>query len=195
MDIKDLKNKVGLNEESIHLFDWPKSEKKKIDKKLEANFEILKRVIEFGLSERDKAKIGLKWPLAKAIVSVPDKTNEKLKEIIARQLNVKEIKIKKDKEIKVELDTTMTPELEAEGFSRELARKVQAERKKAGLKKEDIIDLKVYVEKHIKKMLDKHLNFIKERTNSKKVYFVDGELGKKAISFKIKDKKLSIELR
>jgi valyl-tRNA synthetase len=52
-----------VKEESIHLVDWPKSDKKKIDKKLEEEFEVVLKIIESGFAERDKVQIGLKWPL------------------------------------------------------------------------------------------------------------------------------------
>ena len=55
------------------------------------------------------------------------KLSNKVEEIVARQLNVKKIEAKKGKDLTVKLDTKITPELEAEGFARELARKVQAE--------------------------------------------------------------------
>ena len=65
-----LKKKYKLKEESIHLSSWPKPDEKKINKKLEQDMEIVMQIIEKGLAERDKAKIGLKWPLAKATISV-----------------------------------------------------------------------------------------------------------------------------
>ena len=44
-------------------------------------------------------------------------------------------------EFNVELDTNMTPDLEAEGYARNIARGIQALRKKTGLVKEDFIEL------------------------------------------------------
>ena len=43
----------------------------------------------------------------------------------------------------VELDTKISPELEAEGYSREVSRKIQGLRKKSGLIKEDKIILNI----------------------------------------------------
>jgi isoleucyl-tRNA synthetase len=189
---QEWKKKKIVKEESVHLSEWPKVDAKKINKKLEEEFEIVMKIIELGLAKRDEAKIGLRWPLAKAKISADFALNAELEGIIARQLNVKKVEMKKGKELKVELDTKMTPELEAEGYSRELARKVQAERKNASLKKGDLIELKISTDSELKKMLSKNLHFLKERTNSKKLDFVDGKLGGKQISFKIKEKKISI---
>ena len=67
---QELKQKGIVKEESVHLSSWPKSDKKYIDKKLEEEFSVVMKIIEVGLRERDKVQIGLKWPLANAIVSI-----------------------------------------------------------------------------------------------------------------------------
>jgi isoleucyl-tRNA synthetase len=188
---RELKKKSLVKEESIHLSEWPKVEAKKIDEKLEAEFENALKVIEAGLATRDEAKIGLRWPLARAVVHGDFKISEELEEIIAKQLNVKKVEMKKGKELKVELDTKMTPELEAEGYAREFARKVQAERKDAGLRKGDIISLRVSCDKKLREMLKRNIHFLLERTNSRDIEFVDGKLPGKAVDFSIKDKKIS----
>jgi isoleucyl-tRNA synthetase len=180
-----------VKEESIHLSDWPKVEAKKIDKKLEEQFEKVLKIIEMGMAARDEEKIGLRWPLAKLEISADFTLNEELEEIIARQLNVKKVQFKKGKELKVKLDTKMTPELEAEGFAREFARKVQAERKNAGLRKGDMIKLKVKTDKKIKEMLGMNIHFLLERTNSDKIDFVDDKLPGKQFDFEIKGKRIS----
>ncbi len=179
---------------SIHLEEFPKI--RRIDKVLEGEFEHTLQIIETGLAERDKLKIGLKWPLAKAKISTPSvKLNKQLQRIIANQLNVKSIEIKKAKEISVELDIELTPELEAEGYARELSRKVQAFRKKLGLEKKDKIDLLILVDKNFKEVLETNKNFIKERTNSENLEITTDtknkikENFKNKTSFSVKDKK------
>jgi hypothetical protein len=93
------------------------------------------------LSAREKAGIGVRWPLAKAHVTV--KNHELVKEtkkLILQQTNIKHVDLKEGNFV-VELDTNLTPELEQEGFTRELGRRIQALRKKAGLKKNDRIQM------------------------------------------------------
>ncbi|MCH7534663.1 MAG: transposase, partial [Bacteroidetes bacterium] len=51
-------------------------------------------------------------------------------------------------------DLKMNEELEAEGFSREFVRKVQSERKNQGLKRGDLIELKIHSNIKIKKMFE-----------------------------------------
>lgn len=162
------KNKI-VSEESIHLSDWPKYDEKKIDKKLEEAFELALRIIEAGLAKRDKAKIGLKWPLAKATITFDKEISKEFQEIIARQLNVKKLETKKGKELEIKLDTKMTAELEAEGFAREISRKVQALRKEAGLVKKNLIELAIIADEDFRKIIERQKDLIKERTNAKTI--------------------------
>ena len=89
----------------------------------------------------------------------------------------------------VELDAQTTPELEAEGYAREISRQIQAFRKELGLEKSDWINLQLITDEEFKKILEKKIEFIKERTNSKKIIFESKERFKKNIEFKVKEKR------
>ncbi len=193
---QELKKKKIVKEESVHLCSWPRADKKRIDEKLEALFGSAFEVITEGLAARDKADIGLKWPLAKAVVSSDKKLDKKLLEIVMGQLNVKKIELKIGKKISVKLDTKSTPELEAEGYAREMSRQVQAFRKKLGLEKKDRIQTFIITDDKLKKMLELQQEFIKSRTNSKKLEVVttDKERFKNKTGFKIKDKRGEIAI-
>jgi isoleucyl-tRNA synthetase len=200
---QSLRERKIVKEESVHLTDWPKEDISKINRTLNRHFTEIFKIIEAGLAERDKERIGLKWPLAEAIVFVNNpKTIRAYEEIIKKQLNVKSVKtIKSDKEEwKVELDTEMTPELEAEGYAREMLRQVQAFRKELGMKKEDKIELFIFSDDELRNMLEKFREFILERTNSEKLEFLPEnvttvkERFKKNIEFKIKDKRGKIAI-
>tara|TARA_Y100000034_G_scaffold127889_1_gene181512 strand:- start:2595 stop:5423 length:2829 start_codon:yes stop_codon:yes gene_type:complete len=192
---EELWQKMNQKEESVHLTSWEKVDNKKIDKKLESEFEKAMQVIETGLKERDKAQIGLRWPLAKAEVSVDGKLSKDVLEIIARQLNVKSVALKrgKDSMISVKLDMKMTKELEAEGFAREISRKIQAERKQKGLKKGDLVDLVISSNEEGISLLKENEKFIKERTNSKTLKFVDDKNQKGKNVLTIKEKRFGIK--
>ena len=95
---------------------------------------------------------------------------------------------------KVRFDLNMTAELEAEGYMRELVRRVQAERKKIGLKKGELIKLEIGSEKPLAEMIKSHTEFIRERTNSEKVDFVDLDCADDKIEFEIKKKKFFIKI-
>jgi isoleucyl-tRNA synthetase len=187
---ESLWQKMSQKEESIHLCDWPKPDEKRIDGKLEVEFSLALKTIELGLAERDKVKIGLKWPLAKAIVFTKEKISEELQEIIARQLNVKKIEMKKSEENRVELDVTMNLELEAEGFAREIARHIQAARKKAGLVKTNKIELFLSCSVKMRRILEKNIGFLQERTNSENLRFAEGKIPSNAEKVKIKQEEI-----
>jgi len=182
---------------SVHLDSWPKYNKKIIDKKLEDEFMIVTKIIEVGLRERDKVQIGLKWPLASCIINVNNKLNGDLVELIKSQLNIKEAKLnvkKENNEISVKLNTKMTSELEAEGYAREISRKVQAARKNAGFIKEDKIKLCVTIDEKIKKLIENQIDFIKERVNAKEVLMNDsGGKYEHEVEDKIKGKRSIFE--
>ncbi len=197
-DLREKKILKEFKEESIHLSDWPKFDKKLINDKLEKDFEQIFEVIEKGLAERDKEKIGLKWPLKKAVVKTRNKLSKELVEIIKNQLNVKNVEIeinKKNKEVSVSLDTKITPELEAEGYAREISRKIQDSRRKAGFVKRDKIKLAIKTDFETAKLLENQKSFIKERVNAEKILITNNDkLGNYKYEFddKIKDKNISI---
>jgi isoleucyl-tRNA synthetase len=186
---------INGNKNSVHLEKYPKFSKKDINEKILTNMEFARQIVSVGLRERDKVQIGLKWPLGKAIIYSESKLSKETENIVKSQLNVKKIEWKKEKEIKVELDTKMTPELESEGYAREMSRAVQAFRKELGLVKDDEIELAIFSDNELKKMLEGMKKMIIERTNSKKIEFIEGnvttdkERFKKNIEFKIKDKR------
>ncbi len=196
---QELKEKKIAKEESIHLSEWPKADKKKIDSKLELKFKTMLDILEKGLAERDKAQIGLKWPLMKVIIhSKEHQALKDLDELIKSQLNVKkiELKISHDNEIKVELDTKITPELESEGYAREISRTIQSFRKKLGLNKNDRVKTHIITDEKFKKILESQKNFIKDRTNSVELEVVTTgkERFKNKMDFEIKDKRGEIAI-
>jgi len=76
------------------------------------------------------------------------------------------------------LDTTLTPELEAEGFAREIVRRIQSMRKELDLNVEDKISTEIKVDSEQKKALKQWEDYIKKETRSKKITYVDKPAGK-----------------
>ncbi len=64
------------------------------------------------------------------------------------------------------LNKELTPELEAEGFSREVMRRVQSLRKKSGLEKKDRVDLVIKADKELRGRLDKFKEQIMEKVGA-----------------------------
>ncbi len=67
------------------------------------------------------------------------------------------------------LNKELTPELEAEGYSREVMRRVQALRKKSGLQKKDKIVLFIKTDEELVEMLNKFSEQIKEKVGASKL--------------------------
>ncbi|MBR9677004.1 isoleucine--tRNA ligase [Candidatus Woesearchaeota archaeon] len=92
---QNFKTEYSLKDESIHLIDWPKSDTKKIDTALEKNFEIAKEVISSTLAARERASLGIRWPVQKIIIATTNNSVKtavkKLFGAIKQQTNVKEI--------------------------------------------------------------------------------------------------------
>jgi isoleucyl-tRNA synthetase len=66
-----------------------------------------------------------------------------MQQIIADELNVKEVVNELGDEVKIEMDTTLTEELKAEGLARDLIRAIQNARKNAGFSIDDRINLRL----------------------------------------------------
>jgi isoleucyl-tRNA synthetase len=75
-------------------------------------------------------------------------------------------------------DKQLTPELEAEGFAREIVRRIQSMRKELDLDVEDRISTQIKVNQNKITALKKWEDYIKGETRSKKIVFVDKPSGK-----------------
>jgi len=191
--------KLNGKNKSVHLENFPKFDAKKVDIAVLAKMKVVREIVSAGLRERDKAGIGLKWPLGLATIYMKGIENfSKFEKLIKEQLNVKILEWKspasKGTEFVIELNTVQTPELEAEGYAREISRLVQTFRKKLGLEKKDEIRLVISTDEEFAKILKSHEKFLKERTNSSKLELMedDKETFKNGIGFNIKDKRGTI---
>ena len=94
---QNLKEVFMFEEESITHCLWPKFNQKIINSRLEENFVHLSSVIQASLAAREKARIGLRWPVKEIVIITKDKkvsvAIEKLKDILKKQVNVKEVLI------------------------------------------------------------------------------------------------------
>lgn len=161
-------NNFKDKDRSVHLESWVKAEK--FDEKLIVEMEQVRKVVELSLSEREKVGIKIKQPLNELRI-----TNYELKkeyeDLIKDELNVKNIVSKKGEgEIKVELDTEITPELKLEGIKREIVRFVNNLRKDAGLTIQDKAEIYYHSDnKLVNEVFEKFGEDIKKDTLSEKI--------------------------
>ncbi len=246
----DLKEAFNLKQESIHLYAWPECDERFINKKLEANMQTVNTVIQAILSARERAQLGMRWPVKNVLVVSSNeetlKTVKELEGVIKNQANVKEItarasfkdvkevikgdfsklkesfdkktpqiiakfatesskkildRLKKDgkyelkvgkekftilrehliverkypenfletefKDGLIYLNTERNPELDAEGYSREIMRRVQSLRKQAGLEKINRISLYLKVDSELLNMLESWTEKLKEKVGAR----------------------------
>ena len=133
------KNLTG--KESVHLEDYPVSDKKLIDMALNKEMNQVRLIVEKGLSERAKAGIKVRQPLG--LLRYGDvKLHSELEQIIADEVNVREAKWiggNKSELSKPMLDLEITSDLKLEGNAREMIRNIQSLRKKSGFNVDDRI--------------------------------------------------------
>lgn len=131
----------GEDEESVHMATWPEISRQPTfwarlfgrndgREALEA-MEIARNVVSSALEERDKAGIKVRQPLSKLSVPASLKLAQDYLDIIADEVNVKNVERSGDA---IRLDTLLTDALREEGFVRDTVRSIQAFRKEQGLR-------------------------------------------------------------
>jgi len=277
---QNLRGEFKLKEESVHLFSWPEIDEEVIDKELEESMHVISDIVQSALAVREKMQLGVRWPVKELIVATKDTKTisaiEKLRGIIKKQVNVKEIglveslpnikvKVKADysqigpdfgdkapkiiaqltidspetvlkhihqkgkysckidgeivnivsehliitREVPlpyeesifkngfVYINKEMTDDLEAEGFAREIMRRVQASRKKAGLQKSDNISLFIKTNEDLKEILKEWNLVIKEKVGASQFRISELEPSRKHAFIsaeKVKGKEFEIHL-
>ena len=136
---EELYQKMTGSTDSVHLKDWPTAGE--IDHEVLDNMARTRQIITDALALRmqksdTEDQIKIRQPLSKLTYG-GDKLDDFYEQIIADEVNVKQVKHGKE----LTLDKTLTPELKEEGRAREIIRAVQSARKHAGLRQDDEIKL------------------------------------------------------
>jgi isoleucyl-tRNA synthetase len=127
---------------SVHLQSWPASDKTLIDEGLEKDMKLVRTLCQLAHAQRQLVNIKIRQPLSCLDLHCPTKLNPQLLKIIADEVNVKQVNITKLTEnVKVILESTITPELAAEGEYRDLVRNIQVLRKNRSLRIQDRIKI------------------------------------------------------
>jgi len=162
---------------SVHLLEMPLPDEKKIDKKLEQQFEKSKAVTQTVLSIREEQKLRLRWPLKELIiVSKTGKELSKVKKALASSCNVQKVLLEKKKPRKgkyaekefegmqlllnIEADEALKENWELQ----EVRRRVQDLRKQAKLMPGEKAKLRIACSDE--KFLQKYRKEIEESTNT-----------------------------
>jgi isoleucyl-tRNA synthetase len=157
---------LGGGKESVHLEEWPAgqggAQQSRDDEKLIKNMAVVRQLAAVGLAKRAEAKIKVRQPLQSLTIKNETlKNDEKLLEILADEVNVKEILFNAAIEGDAELDVAITPALREEGLLRDVARMVQELRQKAGLEPTDQIALMLDLPEPVRAVIEKHEHALK----------------------------------
>ena len=132
--------KIKNMPESVHLCDWPKVEKKLINKQLEEEMVRVREIVNLGLKERALLGFKVRQPLEEiAVGNLADGLGEECKDLVKEELNVKSFRYDVVMKEKIRLDTEITPELKKEGETRDSIRNFKDLRKNQGLTNQDTI--------------------------------------------------------
>ncbi len=162
---------------SVHLSDWPKPRRTLINKKLETQMDLVRKITALGLKARAQSRIKVRQPLGNFQFSIFNfQIKNNLLDLIKDELNVKEVKLVKklskggdwqiesEGKIKIALNIQITPEFREEGIIREVIRNIQGMRKSAGFRPHHKIRIRYSSGPSLGKALTKWSDFIKEET-------------------------------
>jgi len=134
------KNLTG--EESVHLADFPAADEKIIDKELNEQMQLARRFVKLGLAARAASGIKVRQPLSR--LQINQIISDELIDLIKDEVNVKEVDfsgsvarepgtyVEEEGNWIVGLNVVVHEDLRLEGEARELIRRIQELRKKAG---------------------------------------------------------------
>jgi isoleucyl-tRNA synthetase len=140
---EELYQKMTGSGESVHLLNYPQSVE--IDDGVLSNMARTRQIITDALALRmhrsdTEPQIKIRQPLS--LLTYPgEKLDDYYEQIIMDEVNVKAVQVGDE----LTLDKTLTPELEEEGYARELVRAIQSARKHAGLAPGDEIRLSLSI--------------------------------------------------
>ena len=194
-----------LKEEiNVKKISFERNSEKLIDKIVKPNHSTL------GPKYKDKAKI--------IVEEIEKKDSKKLYETLKKEKEIKIMINKKEVTLSLEdfkiiekvkdniakayiedihlyLDTNLTYDLQAEGFSREIVRRIQSMRKELDLHVEDNIKTEISVEKQKQKMLEDWKDYIKEETRAEHIKFVENPKGDLIKNWNIDNNKIKISIK
>lgn len=183
------------DEESVHLAAWPTVAGTTITAdSLLVSMEAIRSLASRALKARETVNIKVRQPLASLTIPrnpVFSENNPYLAvflEILKDEVNVREV-IWADVE-DLSLDTVVTPELEEEGFVRELIRAVQEIRKEKGFNPHESAKLTIYTEETTRAQIERHIGELQGTTKATSVDFAPAVensniLSGRAVSFDI----------
>ncbi len=195
---------------TIHMEDWPKCDESLIREDIEHNMSVIQELVETIATERAKMGSKLRWPLKQVYVcgkdAVANDAVRMFEDVLKQQGNIKEIvyiqsdRMPRDKEPcdysdgQIVIDFDVTPEIEAEGYARELIRRIQQMRKDMKLNVEQYIDIEVGAEEYLNRLFSTWKDFISGEVRAKSIVLSDSLEGDGAKVWDITGKDVTIRV-
>lgn len=132
MVFQELKKKMKLKEESVHMAAWPMVPKEisAVNKKLISDMTVVRAICSNALKLRAEVGIKVRQPLSELQITNDELRKETgLLELIKNEVNVRVVTFGTG----MKLNTILTPELREEGMVREVIRNIQEMRRDLGL--------------------------------------------------------------
>jgi len=204
---------MGGKKESVHMEDWPSFSEKLIRDDLEYSMKLVQDIVEIIAAERQKNNVKLRWPLRSVVIQgESNKVNDSLKmfgHVLAQQGNIKTIDyldakakcecVKNPNVSKVSfgpgtlcIDFEMTEDIEAEGYARELIRRIQQMRKDMRLDVEQYINCDVKADAEMTRFFEMWKEHISNEVRAKTMIFTDSPMGDDVKTWEVQGKDIVI---
>ncbi len=201
---------MGGEKESVHMEDWPVADPSLVDDDIEHSTALVQNIVDVVAAERAKNASKLRWPLLQIFIRGNDAdVNRAVKRfdgVLAAQANTKSlVYLGKDEipsagsmepvpfdEGTLFIDFTVTPEIEAEGYAREVIRRIQQMRKDLKLNVEQFIDCTIAAEPRMAELLGTWSDHISNEVRAKTLSFATEPAGTEVKDWEFTGKKVSI---
>ena len=202
---------MGGKKLTIHMEDWPVCDEKLIDDGIEHSMSLVRNIVDIIAAERAKMGSKLRWPLLQVFVRGNDadvnKAVKMFDDVLAQQGNIKKVQyLGKDEIPSVEndiepvafdegtvfIDFNVTPEIEAEGYARELIRRIQQMRKDMKLKVEQYVDAEVCAEDRLVGLFETWKEHIAAEVRAQNLVFTSEPKGTEVKEWDVTGKMITI---
>jgi isoleucyl-tRNA synthetase len=196
---------MGGTKLSVHMEDWVVCNRSLLNDGLEHSMHLIQNIIEIVAAERAKMGSKLRWPLKQIFVHGNDSSvNDAVKvfnDVLAQQGNIKAVVYSDEKagdnavpfdEGNIVIDFDVTPEIEAEGYARELIRRIQQMRKDMKLKVEQYINCDVSAEPYLVGLFENWKSHIASEVRAKNLTFTDSPGGDEVKTWDVTGKDIVI---
>ena len=202
---------MGGKKLTVHMEDWPVCNENLIDEGIEHSMALVENIVDIIAAERAKMGSKLRWPLLQVFVRGNDsEVNKAVKlfdDVLASQGNIKKVQyLGKDEIPSVEkdiepvefvegtifIDFNVTPEIEAEGYARELIRRIQQMRKDMKLKVEQYVDIQVASEDRLVGLFESWKEHISTEVRAKTLTFTSEPKGTEVKEWDVTGKMITI---